>query len=104
MNIINSDLTTRLNFKLIRNNIKSLEQLSSFSEDELLKFYGIGNTSVSSIKKELWKYGLSLKPNDIVEIKLEEKEKLNIIKKLTLISRADLESIIKEVNIKRNAL
>ena len=42
-------------------NIKSLNQLSKFSEKDLLKLHGIGKTTIPILKSELNKQGLSFK-------------------------------------------
>ncbi len=46
---------------LANNGIKTLEQLSTFTEKEILKFHGIGKTSLPILQKELKKKNLSFK-------------------------------------------
>ncbi len=41
--------------------IKSLEQLSQYSEDELLLLHGLGPKALETLKVVLEEYGLSLK-------------------------------------------
>lgn len=48
---------------LENNGITSLEQLSQFSEEEILKFHGMGKTSIPRLKKALAEIGLSFKTN-----------------------------------------
>ncbi|MBO9682279.1 MAG: RNA polymerase alpha subunit C-terminal domain-containing protein [Flavisolibacter sp.] len=46
---------------LENNGITRLEQLSKFSEEEILKFHGMGKTSLPKLKEVLAKKGLSFK-------------------------------------------
>lgn len=46
---------------LENNHIKSLEQLSKFSEKEILSFHGIGPSSIPILKNALEKQNLSFK-------------------------------------------
>jgi DNA-directed RNA polymerase alpha subunit len=43
------------------NRITSLEELAQYSEKEMLKFHGVGKTSIPTIKKLLAEKGLSFK-------------------------------------------
>ena len=40
-------------------NIKSLKQLSKFSENDILKLHGMGKTTIPILKKELARVGLA---------------------------------------------
>jgi hypothetical protein len=46
---------------MINNGISTLEQLTDYSEKEILKFHGIGKTSIPALKKLLAENGLSFK-------------------------------------------
>lgn len=46
---------------LENNGITSLNQLSKFSEEEVLKFHGMGKTSIPKLKKALAEKGLSFR-------------------------------------------
>lgn len=46
---------------LEHNEIRTLEQLSAFSEKELLKFHGIGPASLPPLREALQEKGLSFK-------------------------------------------
>jgi DNA-directed RNA polymerase alpha subunit len=46
---------------LENNGISSLKQLSKFSEEEILKFHGMGKTSIPKLKAALAEKGLSFK-------------------------------------------
>lgn len=46
---------------LQNNGIKTLKQLSKFSEAEILKFHGIGKSSIPILKEALTEGGLSFK-------------------------------------------
>lgn len=43
------------------NHISSLEELSKYSEKEIMKFHGIGKTSIPTLKKLLTDKGLSFR-------------------------------------------
>ncbi|RLQ92316.1 RNA polymerase alpha subunit C-terminal domain-containing protein [Falsibacillus albus] len=46
---------------LEHNNINTLEQLAGFTEKEILKFHGIGPSSIPKLKQALQEQGLSFK-------------------------------------------
>ncbi|CDQ41962.1 DNA-directed RNA polymerase subunit alpha C-terminal domain-containing protein [Virgibacillus salexigens] len=46
---------------LENNNITSLQQLSQYSEAEILQFHGIGPSSIPKLKQSLEENGLSFK-------------------------------------------
>lgn len=46
---------------LENNGITRLEQLSKFSEEDILKFHGMGKTSIPKLKEALAEKGLSFK-------------------------------------------
>jgi hypothetical protein len=46
---------------LENNNIKTLKQLSKYSESDILKLHGIGKTAIPLLKRELEKTGLTFK-------------------------------------------
>jgi hypothetical protein len=45
------------------NGIKNLKQLSTYSEGEILKFHGLGKTSIPILRKAFGEEGLSFKKN-----------------------------------------
>ncbi|MGF9966250.1 RNA polymerase alpha subunit C-terminal domain-containing protein [Bacillus rhizoplanae] len=47
---------------LENNGITSLQQLSNFSEDEILQFHGMGPSSLPKLKTALQTNGLSFRP------------------------------------------
>lgn len=47
---------------LENNGITSLQQLSNFSEDEILQFHGMGPGSLPKLRNALQKNGLSFRP------------------------------------------
>jgi len=46
---------------LENNGIKTVEELSKFTEKEISEFHGIGKNSISLLKSELTKNGLAFK-------------------------------------------
>lgn len=56
-----SELSAPARRALENNKIKTLKQLSEFSEKELLKFHGMGPASLPKLLKALKKEGLSFK-------------------------------------------
>jgi DNA-directed RNA polymerase alpha subunit len=48
---------------LENNGITTLKQLAKFSDEEVLKFHGLGKTSLLKLRKTLSEKGLSFKTN-----------------------------------------
>lgn len=48
---------------LENNGLTNLKQLSKFTEEEILKFHGMGKTSIPKLKAALAEKGLSFKTN-----------------------------------------
>ena len=46
---------------LLNNGIKTLKRLSTFTEQEILQFHGMGKTSLPTLKKALAEKGLAFK-------------------------------------------
>lgn len=57
-----SDLAAPARRALENNRITTLEQLSNYSEKEILSFHGIGKTTLPKLKQFLEAKGLSFKP------------------------------------------